>query len=106
MVDGLSLGSYVMPVDYTGRLFRESETAISCEVAEILERLGTSAETWQARLRQLSEGRMLGRFPLLLRRTFGFGGSSILLRRTFGPLSADLRSSDGGSSPSRRAGSG
>jgi hypothetical protein len=31
-------------------------------VAEIFDRLGTSAETWQARLQKLSEGRLLGRF--------------------------------------------
>jgi hypothetical protein len=31
-------------------------------VAAIFERLGTSAETWQARMQNLSEGRLLGRF--------------------------------------------
>jgi hypothetical protein len=62
MVEGFWLGSYVMLVYYTGRLFREGKAVISREVAEIFERLGTSAETWQARLRKLSEGRMLGRF--------------------------------------------
>jgi hypothetical protein len=30
-------------------------------VAEILERLGTTAETWQARLEKLSKGRLMGR---------------------------------------------
>jgi len=32
------------------------------EVAEVFERIGTTAETWQARLWKLSEGRLLGRF--------------------------------------------
>jgi len=31
-------------------------------VAVILERLGTTAETWQARLEKLSKGRFFGRF--------------------------------------------
>ena len=31
-------------------------------MAEIFERLGSSAETWQARLEKLSKGRLLGRF--------------------------------------------
>jgi hypothetical protein len=31
-------------------------------VAKILERLGTTAETWQARLEKLSKGRLIGRF--------------------------------------------
>ncbi len=32
-----------------GRLFREGKAAISREVAAIFERIGTTAETWQAR---------------------------------------------------------
>ena len=39
-----SLGSYLMLVDYTGRLFRDGKAAISAEVSGILERLGSSAE--------------------------------------------------------------
>ena len=35
---------------------------VSRDVAEVLERIGTTAETWQARLEKLSEGRLLGRF--------------------------------------------
>ena len=62
MLEGFSLGSYLLLVDYTGRWFREGKAAISREVDEILERLGTSAETWQARLQKLSKGRLLGRF--------------------------------------------
>ncbi len=62
MLEGFSLGSYLLLVDYSGRLFRERKAMISREVAEIFERLGTTAETWQARLQKLSEGRLLGRF--------------------------------------------
>ena len=62
MLEGFSLGSYLMLVDYTGRLFREGKAMISREVAAIFERLGTSAETWQARMQKLSAGRLLGRF--------------------------------------------
>jgi len=62
MVEGLSLGSYLLLVDYTGRLFREGKTAISAELAGILARLGRSAEGWQARLEKLRGGRLLGRF--------------------------------------------
>ncbi len=62
MVEGLSLGSYLLLVDYTGRLFREGKSAISTELAGILARLGTSAEGWQARLEKLKGGRLLGRF--------------------------------------------
>jgi hypothetical protein len=62
MIEGFSLGSYLLLVDYTGRLFRKGKATISREVAEIFRRIGTTAETWQARLEKLSKGRLLGRF--------------------------------------------
>jgi hypothetical protein len=62
MLEGFSLGSYLLLVDYTARLFREGKARISHEVNEILARIGTSAETWQARLEKLTKGRLLGRF--------------------------------------------
>ncbi len=62
MIEGFSLGSYLLLVDYSGRLFREGKAMISREVAQIFERIGTTAETWQARLEKLSRGRLLGRF--------------------------------------------
>jgi hypothetical protein len=48
-------------VDYSGRLFQEGKATISREVAEIFERIGTDADTWQGRLQKLSGGRLLGR---------------------------------------------
>jgi len=62
MLEGFALGSYLLLVDYTGRFFREGKAAMSREVAAIFERIGTTAETWQARLEKLSKGRLLGRF--------------------------------------------
>jgi hypothetical protein len=62
MLEGFSLGSYLLLVDYTGRLFRKGKAMISRELAEIFERIGTTAETWQARLHELRTGRLLGRF--------------------------------------------
>ena len=62
MLEGFSLGSYLLLVDYTGRLFRNGKAAISAELTGILERLGSSAENWWARIEKLSKGRLLGRF--------------------------------------------
>jgi len=62
MLEGFSLGNYLLLVDYTGRLFREGKAVISAELGAILERLGSSAENWQARLQKLASGRLLGRF--------------------------------------------
>jgi hypothetical protein len=62
MLEGFSLGNYLLLVDYTGRLFREGKAVISAEVTGIFNRLGTTAETWQARLEKLKSGRLLGRF--------------------------------------------
>ncbi len=52
MLKGFSLGNYLLLVDYAGRLFRDGKAAISREVAGIPKRLGTTAETWQARLQK------------------------------------------------------
>ncbi len=62
MLRGFSLGNYLLLVDFTGRLFRDGKAVISAELTGILERLGTSAETWHARLEKLKGGRLLGRF--------------------------------------------
>jgi putative transposase len=62
MFDGLSIGSYVLLVDHTGRLFREGKAAISAKLAGIFERLGSRAENWQTRMAKLRKGRLYGRF--------------------------------------------
>ena len=62
MLEGISLGSYLLLVDYTGRMFREGKAAISAELTGILERLGSDAERWWSRIEKLSKGRLLGRF--------------------------------------------
>jgi hypothetical protein len=62
MIEGFSLGNYVLLVDYTARLFREGKATLSRAVAEILDRLGSSADQWHARLATLSKGSLLGRF--------------------------------------------
>ena len=49
-------------VDYTGRLFREGKARISAELAGTLERIGSSAESWQVRMEKLRNGRSFGRF--------------------------------------------
>ena len=54
--------AYLLLLDYTGRLFRDGKAVISAELAGILERLGSSAESWWARIEKLSKGRLLGRF--------------------------------------------
>jgi len=63
MLEGFSLGSYLLLVDYTGRLFRQGKARLSREVACILDRLGTSAEFWSDRMQKMaSKGRLLGNY--------------------------------------------
>jgi len=50
MITGFSLRSYVMLVDYTGRLFREGKASISAELSGVFERLGCSAQSWQIQI--------------------------------------------------------
>src|SRR5581483_9836188 len=71
MVEGFALGSYLLLVDYTSRLFRAGKAVLSREVAAILDRLGTSAEQWQARLEKLRQGRLLGRYLAATRQRLG-----------------------------------
>ena len=53
MVASMSLGSYLLLVEYTGRLFRNGKARINAGVKDVFERLGTSAEFWNARLRKM-----------------------------------------------------
>jgi hypothetical protein len=62
MLEDFSLGSYLLLVEHTGRLFRDGKATISRTLADIFDRLGTSAESWWSRLEKLSKGRLLGRF--------------------------------------------
>ena len=63
MLDGFSLGSYLLLVDYTSRLFRNGKARVSREVAGILDRLGTSPELWSHRLKNLfARSRLLGTY--------------------------------------------
>jgi len=48
-----SLGSYLLLVEYTGRLFRNGKANISVGVREVFERLGTSAEFWNHRVQKM-----------------------------------------------------
>jgi hypothetical protein len=61
MLEGFSLGSYLMLVGYTGSLFRGGKATISRHLAGIFERLGSSAERWCVWIEKLSKGRLLGR---------------------------------------------
>ena len=71
--------------DHTGRLFREGKAVISAELGAILERLGSSAENWQARLRKLSSLCLGWPSPPRCRRTLGFGYfSGVLLNPVLG----------------------
>ena len=63
LLEGFSLGSYLLLVDYTSRLCRQGKARVSGEVAAILDRLGTSAEVWGQRMRKLFEkARLLGSY--------------------------------------------
>ena len=63
MLAGFSLGSYLLLVDYTGRLCRAGKARISREVAGVLERLGSSPEFWEHRLKKMfAKGRLMGSY--------------------------------------------
>jgi len=55
MLEGFSLGSYLMLVDYTSRLRRQGKARVSREVASIFDRLGSNADAWGNRIDRLFE---------------------------------------------------
>src|SRR5262249_35179175 len=62
MVEGFTLGRYLLLVDFTARLYRDGKATLSRDVAEILDRLGSTVDHWHARLEKLRQGHFLGRF--------------------------------------------
>jgi len=63
MIESLSLGGYLLLVDYTSRLFRRGKARVNSAVAEILDRIGASAEYWSDRMTKMLKSRNLrGRF--------------------------------------------
>ncbi len=59
MLESFSLGSYLLLVDYTGRLFRQGKARINAAVKEVFDRLGTSGELWTSRIGQMLRSRDL-----------------------------------------------
>ena len=59
---GLDVIGSQLVVEYIEHLRRDGKAVISAEVAGIFQRLGSSADRWQARLEKLKTGRLLGRF--------------------------------------------
>ncbi|MCE3014504.1 MAG: hypothetical protein LW870_01445, partial [Pirellula sp.] len=46
IVEGFTLGQYLLLVDYTSRVVRKGKAVVSRELAGIFERLQSSAEIW------------------------------------------------------------
>ena len=53
MLESLSLGSYLLLVDYTSRLFRTGKAHLIAGVTEIFERLASNVEVWNDRVRKM-----------------------------------------------------
>jgi hypothetical protein len=50
LLDGLSLGSYLLLLDDTSRLVRPGKANVSAQADELLDRLGTTREAWEKTL--------------------------------------------------------
>ena len=72
MLETFSLGSYLMLVDYTGRLARGGKARMSSALKDVFSRLETNAEMWQHRL-----GRMLASSSNLRGTFFATGANTI-----------------------------
>ena len=61
LLEGFSLAQYLQLVDWTSRLVREGKQHVTRAAASILERLGTSADVWQATIQKMfSRSQLLG----------------------------------------------
>jgi hypothetical protein len=59
MLETFSLGSYLLLLDHTGRLFRAGKARMSWGLAEVFQRLGTSQEYWSERIKKMLASRDL-----------------------------------------------
>jgi REP element-mobilizing transposase RayT len=58
-----SLGSYLQLVEYTGRLYREGKAQLNEGLQEVFDRLSSTAETWQARMKRfMGSAKLRGSF--------------------------------------------
>lgn len=62
MLEGFTLGNYLLLIDATARLFRDGKASMSSELAGIFDRFDGSADGWLDRMKKLSAGRCFGRF--------------------------------------------
>ena len=62
MLEGFTLGSYLMLVEYTGRRFRKGKASISKEIADVFDRLQVSSEEWMKRMNRMVGGKFIGSF--------------------------------------------
>jgi len=63
MLESVSLGSYLLLVDYTSRLFRNGKARVNAGVKEIFERLGTNQEFWSDHMKKmLASKELFGRY--------------------------------------------
>ncbi|QDV56166.1 hypothetical protein [Rosistilla oblonga] len=59
MLESFPLGSYLLLLDYTGRLFHEGKANMEAGVKEIFERLSSSLEAWQTRTDRMLHSKSL-----------------------------------------------
>ena len=59
MLESFSLGSYLLPVDFMGRLYRNGKARMHSGLKDVFERLGSSEEYWVARLKKMLNSRDL-----------------------------------------------
>jgi len=59
MLESFSLGSYLLLVDYTSRLYREGKARMNSAVKDVFERLGTDEVSWSNRILKMLGSRDL-----------------------------------------------
>jgi hypothetical protein len=60
IMEGVTLDQYLMLVDYTSRVVRKGKAVLSSGLADIFERLQSTAESWSQRFKRLHEKTWVG----------------------------------------------
>ena len=59
MVETFSLGSYVLLVEFTGRLYRNGKASMSKGIKDVFERIGICGDNWVERMKKMLSSRDL-----------------------------------------------
>ncbi len=81
MLEGFTLGNYLLLVEHTGRIVRQGKAAISEDCRDIFTRIEMTVEWWSAKISRLLQNKFVGRFACTNRERLASVACQLGLRR-------------------------